>query len=214
VEGYVTEEAQVEALKKWWKENGKSVIVGLIIGGSAVAGWRGWASYVDSRGERASASYEQFVSELASAPAETAYKQGERVIVDYGATPYAELARLALAKLDVERGDQDAARGHLRWVMEKAKQPALRHVARLRLARLYLDANDADAAEKLIGEAQTGAFGPLYDELRGDILVAKGQQEEARSAYQKALLGGAPNPVFLQMKLDDLGTGESAGPVS
>jgi predicted negative regulator of RcsB-dependent stress response len=214
VEGYVTEEAQVEALKKWWRENGKSVIAGLIIGGSAVAGWRGWVSYVDSRAERASASYEQFVSALASVPPEVAYRQGKRVIVNYDATPYAELARLALAKLDVQRGELEAAKGNLRWVMDKAKQPGLRDIARLRLARLYLSGDDPGAAEKLVNQAEVGAFGPLYDELRGDILVTKGQQEEARSAYQKALLEGAPNPVILQMKLDDLGTADREGPVS
>jgi len=28
---YSTEEEQVEAIKKWWNENGKSIIAGIII---------------------------------------------------------------------------------------------------------------------------------------------------------------------------------------
>ena len=34
---YQTEDEQVEALKKWWEENGKSVIFGLCIGVVAIA---------------------------------------------------------------------------------------------------------------------------------------------------------------------------------
>ena len=37
-----TEEEQVEALKSWWKENGKSLIMGVVIAVAAVFGWRGW----------------------------------------------------------------------------------------------------------------------------------------------------------------------------
>ena len=38
---YKTEEEQVEAIKKWWNENGKSIIVGIVVGITAIFGWRG-----------------------------------------------------------------------------------------------------------------------------------------------------------------------------
>ena len=40
MEVYETEEQQVEAVKKWWKENGVSLIVGVVMGLSAIAGWK------------------------------------------------------------------------------------------------------------------------------------------------------------------------------
>lgn len=45
----LTEEEQVEALKKWWKENGTAVIVGVVIGISAVVGFWKWREYRDAR---------------------------------------------------------------------------------------------------------------------------------------------------------------------
>ncbi|MEW8396328.1 MAG: tetratricopeptide repeat protein, partial [Candidatus Thiodiazotropha sp.] len=37
---YQTEEEQVEAIKRWWKENGTSVIAGLVIGLGGIFGWQ------------------------------------------------------------------------------------------------------------------------------------------------------------------------------
>ena len=39
---YTSEDEQVEALKKWWKENGKSVIGGVIIGAGLLFGGRAY----------------------------------------------------------------------------------------------------------------------------------------------------------------------------
>ena len=47
-----------------------------------------------------------------------------------------------------------------------------------------------------------------HNEVRGDVLVAKGEPERARSAYEKALANlptGGPMRNRIQMKLDDLG---------
>ena len=42
---YNTEEEQVEAIKKWWNENGKSIITGIIIGVIAIFGWRSYENH-------------------------------------------------------------------------------------------------------------------------------------------------------------------------
>jgi len=44
MEVYETEEQQVEAVKKWWKENGTSLIIGAVIGLSAIGGWKYYQS--------------------------------------------------------------------------------------------------------------------------------------------------------------------------
>ena len=43
---YKTEEEQVEAIKKWWQENGKSIIAGVVIGITAIFGWRAYDSHM------------------------------------------------------------------------------------------------------------------------------------------------------------------------
>jgi predicted negative regulator of RcsB-dependent stress response len=40
VDVYTTEDQQVEALKRWWKENAKSILLGVALGLAAVFGWR------------------------------------------------------------------------------------------------------------------------------------------------------------------------------
>ena len=40
IEGYETEEQQVEAIKKWWKANGNTLIIGAVVGLAGLWGWR------------------------------------------------------------------------------------------------------------------------------------------------------------------------------
>ncbi|MCW8956189.1 MAG: tetratricopeptide repeat protein, partial [Gammaproteobacteria bacterium] len=59
---YETEEQQVEALKRWWKENGKLIITGLTLGLALVVGVRFYNQYVNERAEAASYLFDQVTS--------------------------------------------------------------------------------------------------------------------------------------------------------
>ena len=61
---FVTEDQQVEALKKWWKENGKSVITGLVLGLAIIVGVRTWFDYRAGREQAASLEYQRMESAL------------------------------------------------------------------------------------------------------------------------------------------------------
>ena len=63
MELYDTEEQQVEAIKDWWKENGKSVILGAVIG-LGLFGWRYYQDSVTTAQETASESYTKAVQQL------------------------------------------------------------------------------------------------------------------------------------------------------
>ena len=58
---YKTEEEQVEAIKKWWNENGKSIIVGIVVGITAIFGWRGYEARTATEAKAASILYEQLI---------------------------------------------------------------------------------------------------------------------------------------------------------
>ena len=45
------EEQELETLKKWWSENGKSLLAGLGIGLVAVAGWTSWQTWQRTQAE-------------------------------------------------------------------------------------------------------------------------------------------------------------------
>ena len=211
MEIYESEQDQVEALKKWWKENGRSVIAGLVIGLGGVVGWKSWVSYQESQASKGSISYGQLVELVSEDKTAEAAQHGERLIEELPSSTYAALSALLLARIALEREDSTAARQHLRWVMDHGKMDELKEVARLRLARLLLADEAYDEALSLLSAEPAPGFEAAYQETKGDILVSRGDKAGARTAYARALASLTPtsaNRQLLQMKLDDLGLGE------
>ena len=52
-----SEKEQIEALQKWWKENGSSIITGLLLGVSILVGGKAWFSYQETQSLNASNIY-------------------------------------------------------------------------------------------------------------------------------------------------------------
>lgn len=202
------DEAQVEQLRQWWRENWVALAGGLGLGLAGIFGWEKWQDLRTEKAEQASQIYE----DLKRTPAEkveAAAEMGQRLVADFAGTPYAAQAALLLARRAGDREDWDTARTQLEWVVRHADDPGSKKVAKLRLARVLWHQGQADAALAQLEIADGDAFASLYQELRGDILVTQGDRAAARQAYQKALQLG-PSPMHrdpLQRKLDDLGAG-------
>jgi len=206
VSSFETEEQQVEYIKKWWKENGKAVIVGVVLGFSAILGVRAYLNHVETQRQQASIAYEG-LKMAEQQKAEDLVSRGEQIVEKFPDTPYAAMASLALARAHVEKGELAAAGNRLQWVIEHESQPDIVHVARLNLARVLLAEGKTDRALSLLADVKMEAYAPVYQELRGDIYVAKMQPDLAKTAYAAALesLGDNGDRQILQMKLDDLG---------
>jgi len=203
---YQTEEEQVEALKRWWKENGTSVVAGVALGLAGIFGWQAWGNYQDRVGKEASMGFTQMFDALQSGDSASASKQAELLRLEYEGSSYAQFAALAQARLKLEEGDSAAARSQLEWVMAQAKQETLRQMAQLNLARILLSEGDYDAAAKL-AQVSEGGFAGEFAVLRGDIALARGDKQAAHDAYALAMTLEVSNPDLLQMKLDDLAMG-------
>ena len=202
---YQTEEEQVEAIKKWWKENGKSVIGGIVLGFAIIGGWQGWQGYQRNQGEAASQVYDLMRQAALSANFDQALEHGKRLIGEFGDSAYGSFAALELAKLAYQRGEKSVARDHLRWVVDTAPDAAIREVARLRLGELLLDMNEVQALESLLAATPEPAFSGEFSALRGDLEVVKGNPQAARDAYRQALTQGVGDEALLRMKLVDVG---------
>ncbi len=200
----LSEEEQVEQLKKWWKENGTSVIAGIVIGLGGVFGWQYWGQHQVSVSQQASAQFEQLHQSLTSGAAELATVQAEGVINGYQGSTYAVFAALDLAKLKLEQGDAAAAISQLQWATDNAKDPSLQQVARLRLARIQLAEGDVDGVNATIAAAPDDSYRGAFAELKGDAALLKGDRSAARKAYGEALAQQAGNSALVQMKFDDL----------
>lgn len=211
---YRTEEEQVEALRKWWAENAKSIIFGVLLGLGTIFGWRQWRDYHTHQAEEASQRYQEMIIALRDQnKSAKAVEVANSIIDDYGSTTYALFAKLALAKLAVDQDDYDSAATHLRWSLQNSEQESLTHLIRLRLARVLAAQEKYSEAIELLNQGETGQFGATYDELRGDILKLQGDSIAARSAYQEALVKQRDalqgDISVLEMKLNDLGGTES-----
>ncbi|MCG5499790.1 YfgM family protein [Ectothiorhodospira lacustris] len=207
---YATDEERVEAIKRWWKENGTAVILGLVVGLGGIVGWRLWTGHVDSRAVEASEIYMAMVS-AARQGGEIAHNHGTTLMEGYRKTPYAALAALELARLAVERDDLVQAEGRLRWAMEHARTPETAQVARTRLARVLIADDRAQDALKLLEDPVPEGFMAVVEELRGDAYHALNDQARARAAYDRAMLISGGLSDYLQMKRDALNVPAQVG---
>lgn len=200
------DEAQAEQLKTWWKENWMALAAGLVIGLAAIFGWEGWQNHKTQRAADASQMYEELKQALADSKSDIAQPLADKLVADYADTPYAADAELRMAADAQKNGKFDDAAARLKWVQEHAKDAGLQQVATLRSARVLWQQGKFDDALKLV-DGKSGAFAPLFDELKGDIKLAQGDRPAARSAYEKAFAAtpeDRPSRQLLQRKLDDL----------
>ncbi|MCY4420078.1 MAG: tetratricopeptide repeat protein [Gammaproteobacteria bacterium] len=203
---FETEEQQVEALKNWWKENGTAVMIGVVLGIGALGGWRGWDWYQEKQAVNASDIFVSVQRTMIAGDAASFRDEAEILRTEYASTPYAALTTLHEAKAQAEEGDLEASAKSLRWVIEHSGQPSIRDIARIRLARVLLADQKLDDAQAAINQEFSEGFSSLVHEIRGDILVARGEIEQAKQAYDLALDSVHASGVeFLQMKRDDLG---------
>ncbi len=210
MEQYRTEEEQVEALRKWWDENGRSTIAAIIIALSAGFGWNTWQGHQKDLAEIASDTYQAMLQALGTGGASEAQTLGQQLKSEFSSSTYAQFAALHLARLAVERDDLAVAESELRWVLSKADAGSdVAQVAQLRLARVLAAGGSGDQALSILDQADAGAYQAAYAVARGDILLQLGRDAEAGEAYASARIlvsrGGVPvNLATLDQKIQSL----------
>lgn len=201
MEVYNTEEEQVQAIKQWWKDNSTSIIAGIVIGIAVLSGYNYWNKNQQSQAQQASVLYSQVLTSTSSKAETTEILKSE-----FSATPYAALATLLLAKDYVNGNELDKAVTQLKWIVDNSGD-AIQHLAKQRLARVYLAENNIAAAEDLLKGVKAAGFAATYNEIRGDINLAKKLPLQAKENYRLALsslVQGDQRFDIIKMKLDDL----------
>ncbi|MGO1296627.1 MAG: YfgM family protein [Vibrio sp.] len=202
MELYDTEEQTVEAIRDWWKENGKAIIVGAVLGLGGLLGWNYYQGSQTTMQENASANYAQTMQVL-SDDSTKAQAQVQDYIDAHKDTAYAVLASMQLAKVQVESGELKKALTQLKWAQSHSDDQALTPVIAVRTARVQSELKQYDNALATLKNVKAKGWEGRVDELRGDILLAKGDKSGAYSAYSQAQQAKDVSQT-LQMKLDDL----------
>ena len=215
------EEENIEALKKWWDENGKPLLFFVIC---VIGGYGAWLLWQNSRAtdaETASDLYEEVLSLAISEPGLPVTEQEslrilelfDRLKVDYSGSVYALYGALFAAQQLVNANDLDAAEDSLQWVLDNQQNglfsqtdEGLILTTNLRLGRVILAKGESERALNLVNGIDPKAFEAGFAELRGDIYVTMGRIVDARDAYIAAQQAGSSND-GLRMKLDDLADG-------
>ncbi|TXH70743.1 MAG: tetratricopeptide repeat protein [Thiothrix sp.] len=200
-----TDEEQAEDIKAWWKENGISVIAGIALAIAALFAWEYWQKYQIKTMEGASSLYS---SVQTTADDAVAAKNIQTLQTDYPKSPYAALASLETAKKHAEKGEYEPAITALRWAIDNTKDVDLKNVASVRLARVLTAAGKYDEALQLANQTYGASYESVLEELKGDIYSAQKKTEEARKAYERAILAAKNNSSeLIKIKLDNLGKG-------
>ena len=158
-----SEEEQLEVIKRWWKENGTSLIAGAVLAAAGVFGWNAWQNYQEGQAEAASVRYQQLVNmtagnTLADDQLANARELIDDITSDHSDTLYAELAQLLGARLAVQQGDLEAAKSALENVAGDSSRRYVKSLAWLRLARIEIANGDPQAALSLLDESISDAL--------------------------------------------------------
>lgn len=185
-EEYQTEEEQIDAIKRWWKENGRSIILGFVLGIGGIGGFRYWQANVDEQAKVASTSFEEVVA-LSANDKKVFLDKVADVESMHSGKSYADLTAFVAAKKLVDLKDYNAAKQQLQWVVKNSAHDGFIHIAKIRLVKVMLQLKENTDALNLIKDSKAKGFESTYAELRGDVYSVLGIYTKAKAEYQLAL---------------------------
>jgi predicted negative regulator of RcsB-dependent stress response len=211
---YLSDDEQVEALRRWWNRNGIPLIVTLVLVIAGVIGWRWYNEHKAATEAAASEAYRHYLDVRKSATATDADRAAALAPLDgeFKGSTYHVFALLYRAHDAAEAGDYAKA-AELLGAAADAADGALRDVARVRLARAQLQLNQVDAALATLAAVSGEGFRREIAELKGDVLLSQGDRAGALQAYRTAAEAGpGQRDPMLNMKIADLAPPHAAQP--
>ncbi|MFT6986980.1 MAG: putative negative regulator of RcsB-dependent stress response [Psychromonas sp.] len=205
IEGYETEEQQVDAIKGWWKENGNTLIIGAVVGLVGLWGWRFYNESVLTGQERASQAYSDMLLKFEAQGADKDFENISTFVADNIDNSYGVLASLLLAKEAVTQKDFKLAQTQLVQLQSQNSYAPLNAVINLRLARVQFELGEYEQALITLALISEKNFLAKAYQVKGSIYLKQDKLEKARSAFQDAINAskGRVDPI-LQLLFDDL----------
>jgi len=202
------EQEKIDALKGYWNQYGRLIIVVAIAFLVGIAGVKYWQHHQLAQAEQASVAFTKLQEAQQKNDTATVKSAGAEIMEKFGETNYGAMTALLLAKVNVEAGDGKAAGAQLQWAIDHARDEDTRALARFKLAALLLDEKKYEDAMRLLEQKHSEAMAALVFDLKGDVHIAQGHVAEARAAYKVAIEKSAPTSSYrnvIQVKLDALG---------
>jgi predicted negative regulator of RcsB-dependent stress response len=207
VDEFLTDDQQADRAKQWLRENGVFIAAGVVLGLGGLFGWQQWQEHKLQLAGEASVVWEQLRSAIAGERLNEVDATLELLENEYAGTPYLDQARLALARMHMDKNSPEEALEQLNMLVGSGKDEQLRRIAQLRTAQIYVYQSEYEAALQVLGEVSSPAFAGFYHDLRGDIYFVQGKPELAAGEYKLALdldVSGYIDRSYVQIKLDDV----------
>ncbi len=198
---YLTDEEQLDKLKKWWEENGLMMVGAVVV---AVAGVIGWNWYGDRQAEAVAAASDLYVDYLSAEGAERDTIEAT-LAAEHPDTVYRAFILLRTARAESENENPEAALGALNEALAIVSDDKLADVIRIRIARLEQELDRSEAALSTLGQVRSLGLRSHVQELKGDIHMARGERALAHEAYSAALeeAGEDAQRPLLKLKVAD-----------
>lgn len=200
----IEEEQEINQLKDWWKENGKTIIVAFILGVGGMFGWRYWQAHQAEQIAQASAQYDALI--YSTQQDEQAKKANiEQFVQANSKTAYAVFALLDEAKKATEKQDFAAAEANLNQALTQSQDEVLTSIVALRLSAVQFQLGQLDNALTTLNQVKGESFNARKAILTGDIQVAKGDKVAAKNSFEQAQQSGSQlEQQMAKMKLNNL----------
>jgi predicted negative regulator of RcsB-dependent stress response len=130
----MTEEEQLESIKKWWKQYGNLITIVISIILFAIAGYRYLNWHQDKLIQQASNAYERMMVAFSNHNYKAVRSYANEIITEHSSSVYADAAHLTLAKIYVSKNKLDKATEELQSVASTSKMPALKQIAKMRVS--------------------------------------------------------------------------------
>ncbi len=204
MEVYENENDQMEAVKRFFAENGKALVVGVVLGIGALVGWRYWNSHQADSAMASSLEYQQ-VTSAANAAQPATLSAAEKFAAETKNT-YGALASLELAQKYVDNNDLAKAAAQLQQGLSNTSDANLQALINVRLARIQIQQKQADTALKTLDGIKGEGWVAIVADLRGEALLSKGDKQGARDAWSKGAQTNASPALreMMQMKINNL----------
>jgi predicted negative regulator of RcsB-dependent stress response len=111
---------QSERVQKWLRQNGLSIVVGIVIGLIGIFGYQQWRNHQVSHQAAASGIYQQLQAVIDSGNTAASDSLVQQLMNDYAESPYALFAVSDRARRQVEAKDYDKALDSLAWAEQHA----------------------------------------------------------------------------------------------
>lgn len=211
---YLSDEEQIERLKRWIKSYGSAALTGVLLALIAFFGWHYWEKRQENKNIETFSQYQKILTDSEGAMVDKAAQSRfisnvQTLVKSDPNSIFALQALLLQAKVTSAQGEWAGAEKALTQAVGlKVKDQGLVNIAWLRLARIQAAQNKSDVALTSLKNVSEPAFIASAEELRGDILVQKNDVAGAKVAYEAAwaaLVKRQQTRELLKVKMNAIG---------